>query len=397
MSPTTRHNHPLIAALLAMTMALGPLALDTYLPAFPAIADNLNVSIHQVSLTISVYVFVLAFGQLFGGPLSDRFGRDKIMLAGLSLFTVASLAVSYASSINEFLLLRTLQAFGGGWVMVCVPALVRDRLSGREAARFFSLIGLLMVMAPAIAPSLGSLLLKHLGWNGIFMFLSLYSILILLLLKLIVFRGYRRPDHPHVSGLTRYKAVLSNRPAMRFMLTGGFGFSVMLLFITHSSFIYQHHFGVSPDTFALLFGANVVLMMIMNLTNRRLLNHFAPARILRWALTVQVSGIVLLLLIMQFFPHLWLFVPAMVLTIGMLGAVSPNIQACYMEYFPQHGGTAAAVMGATQFSLAGLISAGSALLPESVTAIVVAMGICSAIALLLISGHKTGAEEPVAH
>lgn len=381
--------HTGIAALLAMTLALGPFALDTYLPAFPAIAASLSVSVHQVSLTVSAYVFMLAFGQLSGGPLSDHFGRERVMLAGLALFAVASLLIVQATSVTEFVLLRVFQAFGGGWAVVCVPALVRDRLSGREAAKFFSLIGLLMVLAPAIAPSLGSLLLNSFGWFSIFLFLGIYGFTMIVLLKSLIFRRYVRPAPPHeqVTVWQRYRAVIAVRPAMRFMFTGGLAFSVMMLFITHASFIYQEYFGASPGAFALLFGANVVLMLLMNLLNRRLLNYFPPERILRWSLTAQCGGIILLLLVMNIRPELWLFLPAMILTIGVLGAVSPNIQACYMEYFPQHSGTAAALMGATQFSLAGLISAASALLPESVIAIVLAMGVCSVLALLLIWTH----------
>lgn len=378
-------THTGIAALLAMVTALSPLAIDTYLPAFPAIADSFFVSVHQVSLSISVYVFVLALGNLSGGPLSDHFGRDRIMLTGLALFGIASLLISFAPDLETFIALRALQAFGGGWAVVCVPALVRDRLSGQEAARFFSLIGLLMVAAPALAPSIGSLFLNWSGWISIFIFLGCYALLMLLLLKGIVFAGYQRPvHHEQVSILQRYKAVINTRPAMRFILTGAFAFSVMMLFITHASFIYQQHFGVSPGNFALLFGANVVLMLIMNLTNRRLLKRLLPVTILRSALTVQGVGLVMLLCVTLLADSLWLFVPAMILSIGMLGAVSPNIQACYMEYFPQHGGTAAALMGATQFSVAGLISALSALLPESITAVVMAQLACSALCLLLI-------------
>ena len=394
---TSNHTHPGIALVLAMAMALGPLALDTYLPAFPAMASDFGVSVHQVSLTISLYVFVMAFGQLFGGPMSDRFGRDRIMLLGMAVFSAASLLISLSDALNEVLILRIIQAFGGGWAMVCVPALVRDRLSGQEAARFFSLIGLMMVIAPAVAPTIGSALLAYTGWSGIFAFLCLYSFVVLLLLRLLVFRGYQRPPHEaHVSVISRYRSVLATRPAMRFMLTGAMGFSVMLLFITHASFIYQEHFGVSPKVFALLFGANVVLMLVMNLTSRRLLRRLMPARILRWVVTLQFAALILLLTVTAADAGLWLFVPAMVLSIGVLGAVSPNTQACYMEFFPQHGGTAAALMGATQFSLAGLISAASTLLPESVLSIVLAQIACSAICVLLMWSGRPAIREAAA-
>jgi len=387
---SSNHSHPAIALILAMAMALGPLALDTYLPAFPAMASDLGVTVHQVSLTISLYVFVMAFGQLFGGPLSDHFGRDRIMLAGMALFSVASLLIWFTDNLTEVLILRVLQAFGGGWAMVCVPALVRDRLSGQEAARFFSLIGLMMVVAPAVAPSIGSALLAFTGWSGIFIFLCIYSFAVTILLRLLVFSGYQRPVHAeHISFIGRYKAVLATRPAMRFMFAGAMGFSVMLLFITHASYIYQQEFGVSPSVFALLFGANVIMMLVMNLLNRQLLRRFIPAQILRWVLTIQFFAILLLMAVTYAGAGLWLFVPSMVLAIGLLGAVSPNTQACYMEYFPQHGGTAAALMGATQFFVAALISAASTQLPESVLSIVLTQAACSALCVLLMwSGRR---------
>ncbi|WP_346839163.1 multidrug effflux MFS transporter [Microbulbifer sp. SAOS-129_SWC] len=371
--------------LLAMTVALGPLALDTYLPAFPAMGSHLGVDSHALSLTISVYVFALSLGQLIGGPLSDRIGRAPVMLAGLGIFSVASLVIWQSDNFYQLLPLRALQAFGGGWAAVCVPALVRDRIHGREAAKLFSMIGLIMVAAPAFAPTIGSLLLKLGGWSSIFLFLGVYGVALLIVLKSTLFRGPRViPPASNTSVLRRYAAVLSTRPALRFILLQAMAFSVMMLFITHSSFIYQTHFRVGPSVFALLFGANIVVMTAMNLTNRALLNRYPPQRILRFAVTLQGAGIAALLLVLWLAPTLWLFVPAMMLTVGAMGAISPNNQASCMEYFAENGGTAAALMGALQFSVAGGISALSALLPETVTAIVGAMAACSAVCLLLV-------------
>lgn len=382
-------THAGIAALLAMAMALGPLALDTYLPAFPNIATSLAVSVHDVSLTISIYIFVLAFGQLCGGPMSDRFGRQKIMLSGLALFSLASFFLAFADSLPEFLFLRGVQAFGGGWATVTIPAIVRDKLSGIEAAKFFSLIGLLMVIAPAIAPTIGSVILTFLAWEPIFVFLGLYALVTLGCLKLVVFKQKDPIIHQHnISIWQRYRKVIATRPAMHFMLIGSLAFSVLMLFITHASYIYQQHFAVSPMVFSALFSANVALMLVMNLTNRKLLNTHSPEKILRWSLTAQAIGIVCLLIATVTQAPLSLFVLAMMVTIGMLGATSPNIQACYMEYFSENGGTAAALMGASQFSVAGIISAASALLPESLLTIILTQGVCSLLCIILVWGKK---------
>ncbi|WP_250459927.1 multidrug effflux MFS transporter [Microbulbifer litoralis] len=371
--------------LLAMTVALGPLALDTYLPAFPAMADALAVDSHALSLSISIYVFVLSLGQLIGGPLSDRLGRGPVLMAGLAIFSLASLAIWQTEDFRLLLLLRAAQAFGGGWAAVCVPALVRDRVHGREAAKLFSLIGLIVVAAPAFAPSIGSLLLELGGWTSIFLFLGLYGAILLVAQRLTLFRGPRvSPPASGVSALRRYAAVLSTRPALRFIGLQAMAFSVMLLFITHSSFIYQQHFGVGPELFAILFGANIVVMTVMMLANRIALNRFSPHRLLRFAITLQASGIAALLLVLWLAPTLWLFVPSMMITVGAMGAISPNNQASCMEYFEENGGTAAALMGALQFSVAGGVSALSAMLPETVEAIVLGMAICSAVCLLLV-------------
>ncbi len=380
------HPHFRVALVLAMATALGPLALDTYLPAFPAMAASLDTGVHQISLSISVYVLMLALGQLIAGPLSDRLGRASVMLTGLGIFGVASLLISRVTSLEMLILLRALQALGGGAAAVCVPALVRDRLSGNEAARFFSLIGLIMIIAPAIAPSLGSFLLSAFGWPGIFLFLALYAAFVAVLVKVQLFSGQSpRPiQHHHSSVWQRYRAVFSVRPAMRFMFLQGLAFATMLLFITHSAFIYQEHFGASPTAFALLFGANVALMIVINLSNRKLLQHFPAVRVLRWGLCLQGVGILLLILVVNLAPTLWLFLPAMMITVGAMGAITPNIQACFMDYFAEHGGTASALIGATQFSLAGAISGLSTLLPATIGWVVFAQAVCSLLCLALI-------------
>jgi len=372
--------------LLAMTVAISPLALDTYLPAFPVMAAKLGVDAHALTLTLTAYVFTLSVAQLIGGPLSDRFGRQPVMLLGLFLFGIASFLIANSESLVSIILLRALQAFGGGWALVCVPALVRDQVSGREAAKLFSMIGLIMVVAPAVAPSVGSLLLKLGGWSSIFVFLGYYAILLTITLKVFLFGLKQRREVAQKdtqNAIHRYIEVLSTRPALRFIFMQSMAFSVTLLFITHSSFIYQEHFQVGPQTFALLFGANIVMMILVNLGNRALLNYLVPRQILRIAASMQLLGLTLLITVLWFTPTLAGFVPAMVLTIGSMGAMAPNNQASCMEYFPKNGGTAAALMGAIQFSMAGLISGLSALLPETVSAIIYAMAACSTIVFML--------------
>ncbi|WP_272998359.1 MFS transporter [Paraglaciecola agarilytica] len=238
---------------------------------------------------------------------------------------------------------------------------------------------------PALAPNIGASIPTFIDWHYIFIFLGIYALSVILLLKTFVFRNEGKVlQQERVSVWKRYKQVMSNHSAMRLMFIGSLTFSVLMLFITHASFIYQQHFGVSPLLFSILFSSNVVLMLLMNIANRKLLNHFAPEVILRWSLGLQTCALLLVLLVTLLYPQLWFFMAAVVLTIGFMGAISPNIQACYMEYFSTNTGTAAALKGAVQFSLAGLISAASTLLPESILSIVLTQALCSVIALILL-------------
>ncbi|WP_295720372.1 MFS transporter [uncultured Halovibrio sp.] len=142
-----------LAILLGMTVALGPLALDAYLPAFPTIAREFGTENADVGLTLSAYVATLGLAQLVGGPLSDRYGRQRILFSGLALFAGSALMVAQAGSLTEMLAWRASQGVGGALCAVSVPALVRDQAEGADSARLFGLIGLIMFIAPAAAPS----------------------------------------------------------------------------------------------------------------------------------------------------------------------------------------------------------------------------------------------------
>ncbi|WP_026286916.1 multidrug effflux MFS transporter [Gilvimarinus chinensis] len=384
MSQRTSTITPALILTFAATMMLGPFSLDTYLPAFPAIATDLGVSSQAVAVSVSVYIFALAAGQLIGGPLSDRWGRKRILVSGLVIFAFASMLLATLHTLPHFLAGRALQAVGAGWVLVSVPAMVRDRISGQEAAKLFSLMGLVMVVAPGIAPTIGSLLLKIGPWMGIFVFMAAYAVLLIPVLYAVVFSqmpGTVTVAHPKGGLLKPYLAVFKTHQAMPYIFWQVGAFSVMMLFITHSSFIYQDHFGQSADAFGLLFAANIVAMFCCNLINRALLARcFSSLHILRMATGLQGIGLVLLLLATLMQWPVWVFLPAMMITIGAHGALSPNIQACYMEHFPKNSGTAAALLGACQFGGAGVLSALSGFLPHSLPAVILAMLGCGLVA-----------------
>lgn len=379
-----------LALLLGMTVALGPLALDAYLPAFPRIADDLGISHSDVGLTLSAYVAALGLAQLLGGPLSDRYGRQPVLLGGLAVFAGAAVMVSMAGSLSEMVMWRIVQGIGGAFCAVSVPAIVRDQVGGQDAARLFGLIGLIMFIAPAAAPSLGALMLALSHWQGIYLLLAGYAVFLALALRLALFPRLQprpRATTPVRTLVTNYLLVLRHLTTMRFVGIQVLCFSTMLLFITHSSFIYQEWFDLSSAQFSMLFAANIALMAILNLINRPLLRRFSSVVLLRAQVIMQWVALIALVTVVLSAGPLWLVATCIIAAIGCQGGIIPNNMANALEFFPHMGGTASAMLGASQFTIAGAISAlsslfgGDALLP-----IVVSMLACSTGAVVLAIG-----------
>ncbi len=372
-----------VVLVLGFTMMLGPFAIDTYLPAFPLIAGELGVTIHQVSLSISIYMLGFAVGQLTGGALSDRYGRRRILVTGLWIFALSSFYLAQIDDLQHLLAGRFVQSIGGGWIGVSIPAIVRDQVQGVQAAKLFSMIGMVSIVAPAIAPAIGAALLEVGSWGLIFVYLGGYALGLLPLLMLTVFRGPRRPRPAHdgTSFIARYASVIKTPTALPYILWQTASFGGLILFVTHASFIYQGHFEQTRGMFTLLFACNIFAMFAAVLLNRLLLNRLPPRPIIFTANCLQAIAAVLLLLATVLDWPVFGFLPAMMLYAGTLGAISPNIQACYLEPFPRSAASAAAVMGTTQFGLGGTASALSTFLPESLLSVVCCIAACAAMSV----------------
>lgn len=368
-----------------MTVAIGPFAFDTYLPAFPDIAADLGVDLAAVGRTLSIYIFALGLAQLVGGPLSDRYGRRVVLFSGLGIFAAASLMVALSESLAAMMVWRMFQAIGGAFCAVSVPAIVRDRTHGQASASLFSLIGIVMLVAPALAPAIGSLLLYQFSWPTIFVFLAGYALVVALTLQRFLFKNL--PPAPKIRTpvytlVTNYIQVIGHATTMRFVALQTLASSVMLVFLTHASFIYQEWFGVSNQTFSLLFAANVAAMVTANLFNRRLLMSFHSTQILRVGCAIQSVAVLSLVAILASGGGLVPVALCLIATGGCLGAIIPNNIANALEFFPNLGGTASALLGATQFTLGGLISAISTLLvSDTPLTIALVMAACTLSAL----------------
>ncbi|PKG37292.1 multidrug effflux MFS transporter [Psychromonas sp. Urea-02u-13] len=388
MSNNKQNISKMLIITLSCIYAVSPFAIDSYLPALPIIANEMQVDISMLSMTVSLYILGLAVGQLIGGPLSDKHGRLPIMVLGLGLFALASLLLTTSTQISELWLWRILQAIGGGIAIVGVPATIRDNADGKEAAKLFALVSLIMMVAPSIAPSVGNFILSHHHWHWIFYFVTGVSILaIIMAIKFIP----HQPSKTKQAATKRTKGikfidVFKHKQALGYMIAQSFAFAVMITFVTNSAMIYMGAFKVSADTFSILFALNIFGLIIINRINTFLLNRFESAILLRFWLSMQVCGAFLLVLSTIFLPHyLALSVAAFVMTVSANGGIVSNSNACFLKFFGKDAGTASAVLGALQCATAATISAIAALISMGqVLPVVILMFASTSIALLAV-------------
>ena len=354
---------PSLIWMLAGLISIGPLAVDTYLPAMPQMATGLGVALHQIEFTLSVYLLGFAIGQLVGGPLSDRYGRRITILGGLALFAGASLVAACSNQIEVLWAARLVQALGGGLGVVNTMAVLRDLYSGRESAQALSRVVSIMLAAPLLAPFIGSGLLLLSGWRSIFVALAAYAAFLWLVMawKLpethqAVKNNVNKTAQP--SALQRYWSVLRHRPVLGFLAAISFSHASMFAFITGSSLLYMEYYGVSAQLFPVLFGLNIVTLTLCNRLNVALLNSYNPLTLLvAGQLSQLILGVVLLGAFLLLDPSLWVTLVLVMLFIGVQGLIMANGISSATEYFPQSAATTSAVMNASGF-LAGAISGG---------------------------------------
>ncbi|KAA0011368.1 Bcr/CflA family multidrug efflux MFS transporter [Billgrantia pellis] len=346
-----------VALLVATNTALAPFAIDAYLPAMSALADSIGASIHHTELSLSAFLAGFALGQLLFGPLSDRVGRKPVLLGGLVAFLLASLVITTVDSLTELLAWRFVQALGGGATVVNSAAIVRDCFSGREAAKVMSTMAIIMLLAPLVAPVVGSGLLYLGDWWLIFVFLAGYAAFLMWLMGTQL-PETRAPGSPVASPrqmLGNYASVLRHREAMGYVCAASMSFAGLFAFITASPFLYLDHYGLSPGLYPLLFGVNVVTMAASNRLNIRLLRRRSPQQNLRLGLAIQLAAAAgLALLVATGLESLWTMVPLIMLFAGTIGLVAPNAISSLLDHFHHMSATAAALQGSIQFSCGAL-------------------------------------------
>lgn len=348
----TRQSHPYLIVLLAAIIAVTPLAVDMYLPAMPDIAHSLDTHIGNVQQSLSIYLAAYAGGMLLFGPLADQLGRRPLAIFGLTGFTLSSVGLVFADSIELFLTLRTTQAFCGAAATVVVPGLVRH-LYQEHTAKGMSYLSMIMMLAPLLAPSIGSVILLISQWHSIFAVLALYGAIIFALVWKWLPEISKPIDpnaaHKKMNFFSGYTIIFSNpqaRPMIASMMFGSFAF---FSFITAVSFLYINYFGVSEQVFSLLFGANVICLMVTNFINSRLVTHYGPLRMLRAGVVIGLTSATVLCLVNYLQLGIAYTVIALAPLMGSLTLMGTNADAILLMKFPHNTGTTTAVAGTLRF------------------------------------------------
>lgn len=347
-----------LALILGALTAMGPLAIDTYLPALPRIADDLHTSDALVQVSLSVYFVGIALGQAFYGPLSDRLGRKPALYLGLAMFILASVGCALATSVHALIVFRFLQALGGCAPLVVPRAIVRDHFDQRGSVRMLSILMLVMGLAPILSPLVGGQLLGFFGWRSIFWVHAIYGSVWLLAVAVGLRESLdiaRRQRQRFGAVLAMYGRLLGDRAFMAHVLVGALIFAGLLAYISGSPFVFIELFHVSPSHFGLYFGVNALGIMTASQINRWLAQRLDASQILRRVLPVSLVASVALVVnaASGFGGFAGILVPLFVY-IAMHGFVMPNTTALAMAPHGAVAGSASALLGSIQFILGAL-------------------------------------------
>jgi len=278
---------------LGLLSTFGPLSLDLYLPALPQLADELRASTSAAQLSITACLIGLAFGQLIAGPLSDRFGRRRPLVIGLTAYLLASLACAVAPSITVLVVLRLAQGLAGAAGLVIARAIARDLYSGQTLLIFFSRLTLISGLAPVLAPVLGGQLSKIMSWRGIFAVLAGFGLL-LLATGWFGLRETLPPARRTTGGLPStlrgFAVLLHDRLFVGTALAAGLASASLFAYISGSTFVLQRIYGLSAQGFSLAFGANSLGIMAASQVGGRLARRWSALRVLALGLVVNLAG-----------------------------------------------------------------------------------------------------------
>lgn len=341
-----------MALILGALTAFGPLSIDMYLPSLPALTGDLNTSTSLVQISLTACLLGLAFGQLLVGPLSDARGRRKPLIVALIIYAISSLLCAISSSIWVLIALRVVQGVSGAAGIVISRAMVRDMYSGSELTKFFSLLMLVNGVAPILAPITGGLLLEVTSWRGVFVVLSILGAIMLLgaLFGLPETLPIQRRSTGGIKGtLSTFRSLIGDRVFMGYALSQGLVLAAMFGYISGSPFVLQNIYGVSPQTFSVLFAINGLGIIIASQITGRLAGKVSETRLLVTGLGLAALGGTLLLIMILIGAGLWAVMIPLFFVVSSVGVVTTTGFSLAMQNQERSAGSASALLGLLPF------------------------------------------------
>lgn len=345
---------------LALLSATAPLATDMYLPGLPIMSESLGTTTVGVQLTLTTFMAGLGAGQLIVGPLSDSWGRRRLLLLGTVVLALSSILCATAPTIEVLVAARLIQGFSGGTGIVLARAVIADRARGDSAAKLFGIMMIIGGVAPIVAPLLGGALLGPIGWRGIFWVLATVAVVMTIGVFAFVPESLP-PERRHGGGLRtlvgNFGYVVRNRRFVGYAATFALAFGAMFAYISASAFVTQDLLGLSPGQFSLVFAVNSIGLVGANIVNTRLIGRFEVHALLRFGVTLLfAAGVLLLIATIVAGAERWVILPLLWVCVSSIGFVMGNATALGQAQVPSAAGTGSAVMGASQFGLAALVS-----------------------------------------
>jgi len=400
-----RRGAPASFVLLMGAMAALPaIATDMYLPSLPEVARELDTTAALVQATITGVLIGGAIGQLLIGPLSDRFGRRPPVLIGLAIHVLMSVLCAMAAGIAPLIALRVLQGVGNASAMTTAMAVVRDRYTGATAAGILSRLMLVIGVAPLLAPAAGSFIAQHSSWRGVFVALALLGVA----LWVVVWRYLpeTRPPAPAstprgASTLRTYGRLLRDRSFITLAVLPALIMSVLISYIVASPFVFRGQFGMAPTEFSLFFALNGIALVLGSQANAALVRRVAPLQVMRVALPASLAlAAGLFLVTLRDNPRLVEVAIPLWLLIGVNALTPPNATALALSRHGERAASAAALIGAMQAAVAGLVSPLVGVVGTGANGMaIVVLGLVTTAALVFVGGvgayrrgHDQGAD-----
>jgi DHA1 family bicyclomycin/chloramphenicol resistance-like MFS transporter len=342
------------AVVLGLLSAIGPFAIDMYLPALPMIGDDLGAGTAAVQMSLLVFFLAMGLGQIVVGPVSDMVGRKAPLYGGLLLFAAGGIGSALAPTIEWLIAFRFIQGLGACAGMVVPRAVVRDLHTGTEAARLMSLLMLVFSVSPILAPLTGSLVIEGFGWRAVFWVVTGAALVAIVLLSSSLEEtrpAQHRVDSSFASALAGYRLLLGDGNFLGLTFIGGFGIASFFVYLSSSSFILIDHYGLSPSVYSLFFSVNAVAFIGMSQLTGTLTGRFGLARVVRVAVTGYATTMVVLLAVTASgIDRLDALAALLFVGYGFLGLVIPTTSVLAMEEHGKIAGTASALMGTLHFA-----------------------------------------------